>query len=369
MEHLVIEFDGVLEFQEKLSSCIISRANSSKSLLFQLYTSVLDKEYLKEISNLIKSRFPLAEVIGCTTVGEIIKGEARENTSVISITSLISSTVKTLSMEVEPKSEFCVGEQLGKTIRTLSNEPIKAVILLATPLSIVCEKLLDGLNSQIGEIPIVGGGAGDQLIMRESLVLQSSNVYTNGAAIAIFYGNTLKVDIKNILGWVPFGQKMNVTKVNKNSILEIDNKPALDVYQRYIGNICPENIEDAISFPLIFDREGKHIARVPISIDENKGLGFIADVHCNETVRLGYGDINSILQEVRQNVAEVERFSPESIFLYSCCCRQTFLQHDVNLELRPFEHIAPTAGFFTLGEFSNQVSSTNVLNSELRWFN
>jgi len=70
-------------------------------------------------------------------------------------------------------------------------------------------------------------------------------------------------------------------------------------------------------------------------------------------VRLTYGNLNEIFNEVADRREELRKFGPQAIFLYDCVTRRMIWNLGVDQELFPFQRIAPTTGFFCEGELKS----------------
>ncbi|MEJ2202412.1 MAG: diguanylate cyclase [Desulfuromonadaceae bacterium] len=92
-------------------------------------------------------------------------------------------------------------------------------------------------------------------------------------------------------------------------------------------------------------------------------MSLIADVYKGESAQLGYLDIDSILKKIPELLKQLNTFSPEAIYLYSCVCRYYALQREVEFETLPFQTIAPAAGFYASGEFCRLGRRLQLLNS------
>jgi len=358
MKHISFEFKNEQDFKDKIFAM---DKPSACSVLVQFYTSVVDKSLLIRLAQQVKHHIKQAKIVGCTTNGEISQGQPFERSSIVSFTFFDSSQAIVFFTAVTEGNEQSIGRQLASEI-IQSSAALKGVLLLATPMSFECQQFLLGFNEQIGNVPIFGGGAGDYFEMENSLVLGDEEVISQGVVAVALSGTNLQLQIHSTLGWTAFGPQMKVTCADVNTIYQIDHKPAGEVYQHYIGKVTGEILSDALSFPLIIERNGEPIARVPVALQDDQSLLFVADVHAHELVRFGYGDMSVILEDVAVGAEQMQSFAPEAIYLFSCGCRSMFFGADVVNELVPFEAIAPTAGFFTYGEFLNN-KPASVLNT------
>ena len=124
--------------------------------------------------------------------------------------------------------------------------------------------------------------------------------------------------------------------------------------------IRPYNLADApagrgyhtIEFPFYYIKNGINILRDPVCCNADGSIEMTSDVKEGAAGRLAYGDPQTILDSVADTRAEVARFSPEVILIFSCAGRRMFWGDDrIGRETQPFESLAPTFGFFTSSEF------------------
>jgi diguanylate cyclase (GGDEF)-like protein len=168
------------------------------------------------------------------------------------------------------------------------------------------------------------------------------------------------------LGWEPMGKRMRATRAGNNVIETIDDRPAMEVYRHYLGIEGNDRLfHNAMEFPFLVEREGQLLARVPSKALPDGAIEFIGDMREGEELRVGYAHVDGILERARGTQAVVHAFAPQAILFYSCVCRYFVMQKDVELELRPYEAMAPTAGFFTHGEFCDLGDSSPMMNSTL----
>ena len=105
-------------------------------------------------------------------------------------------------------------------------------VILVTPTRGVEEEVLEGIEEVVGKNSIIlGGTAGGP----EFTVFGEESVYSRGLSLAVIY-----TDLP--MGWTFEGgfdvkspQSGIVTKVDGQAIVEIDNRPALEVYNEWLG--------------------------------------------------------------------------------------------------------------------------------------
>ncbi|MCK9512884.1 MAG: GGDEF domain-containing protein [Pigmentiphaga sp.] len=344
---------------------LLDAVSASSSILIQIFSADTSARHLQTVSALVSARLPKATVVGATTVGEVYEGRLLTASTVLGITCFENSTLSVMAMSCRDADARQVGAELGTRISRCSGN-IAGVILLATPLSIDAGALLQGIESTAGNFPVFGGGAGDYAAMTHSLVCAGDQQYSQGAVAVVLAGDELHIESRTYLGWRPLSRSMRVTGVDDQLLVKtVDGKPAFDVYRRYLNIPNDENFFlNALEFPFLLERSGELLARVPIAASRDGALKFIADIQEGEHFRIGYGDMDLIINDALHIHRSLADFSPQAIFLYTCGCRRFLMQNDVDLETRPFEDLAPTFGFYTYGEFFS-LSNPSLLNSTM----
>lgn len=344
---------------------IISYRNC-KSQLIQIFSAINKAEWYILLKNEIEKVFPSAVIVGASSVGEISEGKIFTNSTVIMFSFFENSSLKMFSYECKPGSEETVGKKLIKDVESSSLNP-KGMLLLSTPISNDSGKLFNRITSSNLKFPIFGGGAGDYANKRNTLVFNGTNCFKYGVISVIFSGNDLSIEALTYLGYNPLSKEMTITEIGEMSVKTIDDKPAFSVYEKYLGIKADGNFfQNCLEFPMLIYRDGRIITRVPFFVNENDGsIQLVADVQVGEKFRIGYGNPEIIIAESTHIQEKMRDFQPDAIFLYTCICRRFLMQEEVDRETLPFNIIAPTAGFYTFGEFFADGVSKALLNSTM----
>jgi diguanylate cyclase (GGDEF)-like protein len=218
-----------------------------------------------------------------------------------------------------------------------------------------------GLN-----FPVFGGGAAAYDLVSGPLILCGDRFLANGIIAVVFLGKDLHIDVISYLGWRDLSKQMEITSAHGKVVDTIDHMPAYDLYNHYLDIKGDEEFYfNALEFPLLLERNGYTLARVPFLVHEDGALEFCGELFEGETVRIGYGNPQTILAEVSSVQKEMHTFQPQAILIFTCVCRRFLLQDAVDLEMKPFENIAPTTGFFCSGEFFTTNRKLELLNSTM----
>jgi signal transduction histidine kinase len=354
-----LEFLNDLLQAEEIVSC-----SSYKSQLIQIYSARNDNEWYQSLGSTIRNHFPSAVIVGASSVGEIHKGRIHTNSTVILFSFFESSSLNLFAYECKSGSEEIAGKAVADDINAL-NTGVRGVLLLSTPISNDSGKIFDSIIVNNLNYPIFGGGAGDYANMKNTLVYDGIHCYKQGVVAVAFSGDDLHIELLTCLGWRPLSREMTITEVSEKSVITINDKPAFSVYEKYLGIKADESFfQNSLEFPFLVSRNGQTIARTPFLADEKNGaIQLLAGLQAGEKFRIGYGDPKMIIAESVNIQNQMRDFKPETIFIYSCICRRFLMQQDVDFETFPFNKIAPTAGFYTFGEFYSKGSFNSSLNS------
>lgn len=345
---------------EELQSFIHNKKIAKYDNIFvQVFTGTLERDFIQNVVNEILCILPQAEIIGTTTGGEILKKKSYDYSTIISITVFEKSKIKSRLLNCN-NDEY----ELGKNIvQELVEKNTKVLILFVGGLLVKCNNILKGIQDANSNVIVCGGRAGDNGELKETIVFTKHGVSGNSIAVVSLSGEQLNVQTEQSLGWSPIGKEMTATKVINNRVYTIDNIRAIDIYKKYLGEGVVKDIPmSTIPFPLISVEDGIEIGKVPYSLNNDGSLSFYSNFEVNDKVRFGYGNINMIIDNSIEISNKLLGKNVQALFIYSCFIRKTFMQKKIDFNLSNLNNIAPTAGFFTYGEFFTINNSNKLLN-------
>lgn len=344
----------------KLQSFIYNkRINKYDKILVQIFTGVIQSESIEQIINEIIYLLPQAEIIGATTGGEILKNRAYVGSTVISITVFEETKIKSKLLNCN-NNEYELGRNIAKE---LVEEDTKVLILFTEGLLTTSGDILKGIREENSNVIVCGGKAGDNGSLKETFVFTKAGISNNGVAVVSLSGEKLNVTTDQSLGWSTIGKSMIITKAENNRIYTIDNMKIVDIYKKYLGEEVAKKLPmSAVQFPLIAIENGIQIGKIPSALNEDGSLSFFNNFEVNDKVKFGYGNANMVIDNSLEICNKLMKRNVEALFVYSCFVRRSFLQKKVNFNISSLNNIAPTAGFFTYGEFFTTNNSNRLLN-------
>jgi diguanylate cyclase (GGDEF)-like protein len=366
MKHLSYKVNDIDYLNDLLNSpALVTNARRASAILVQIYSARNDEGWYQSLASAISPKFPGAVIVGTSTFGEIISGHTTTGQTIVGFSFFNTSHIDAIGYACETGKEKKVGEKIKQDIKALKKK-VAGVLLLATPLSIQVADFIEGFQTSGNKFPVFGGGAGDYAEMSVSQISLGQTCFSAGVITVIFSGDELFIETFNYLGWRMISKEMVITDVDGMLIKTVDGKPAFDIYAHYLGiKNDPHFFMNALAFPLMVKRKKAILARTPFGAREDGAIQLVADIHKGETIRIGYGDTESIRRDGNHLIRQMSDFDPQAVFLFSCCCRRFLMQDDVELETLPFEGIAPAFGFYTYCEFNGNSSSIQLMNSTL----
>lgn len=354
MKHIVFEADDKKKLKEAQK-----KANKScyRAKLLQIFTSLTDKEKLAKIVKKFTKKFPDAIIIGTTTAGEISHGKMYENATVISL-SLFKKT--TLKAEYVATTDEASGAMLSKAI---TSKKTKAAILLSEGLfGKDYEGFIKGFQEQHPDIIIAGGLSGDNFKLQKTYIFLNGTIYEKGSIGVSFSGKSLYVNNQYNLNWIPIGKEFTITKATANIVHEIDNQSSVSLFKKYLGaDIFSDNAKALPEFQLLYKEGTTVVSRTPMK-REGESLVFAGPLKEGQRVQFGFSSAASVMSGSKAIRSHIENNPAEAIFVYSCVARKALLGNILENEFKNFESIAPSAGFFTYGEYYSTNANNALLN-------
>ncbi|OYZ68187.1 MAG: hypothetical protein B7X98_02180, partial [Methylophilaceae bacterium 17-43-7] len=209
-----------------------------------------------KLQSFLKARYPTAQIVGCTTSGEINVTGVYDDS--IQITAILWEKVVQRVAQTKMSGMQNSFETAALLAKQLNADTLRALLVISDGLNVNGSELLKGFQSVLGEIPIIGGLAGDGGAFVKTLQLFNETI-SDGMVIAVgLYGDSLIVSSGALGGWKPYGPPRKITKSEKNVVYEMDGKPALPLYRMYIGEAFSKGLPGTgLKFPLAIIEEGK----------------------------------------------------------------------------------------------------------------
>jgi hypothetical protein len=327
----------------------------------------------------LRAMFPTAHIVGCSTGGQIRNNDIVDDEIAAAAIRFDASKLRVASEPVPaPERSRACGEAIG---RALSAPDLVGIFVLSDGLNVNGSELVAGIVGAVGAgVAVTGGLAGDGPDFRETLVGVDCVPRQHMAAAVGFYGPAIRIGHGSAGGWDEFGPRRQITRSRGNVLFEFDGGPALDLYERYLGEKEARDLPGSgLLFPLrIFDpqRPDHDIVRTILAVDHQaRSMTFAGDVPQGWTAQLMRGNFDRLAagaalaaRQAAEGTGE-QTIGDQVAILVSCIGRRLLMgQHTADeLEAAGAEFGRPIArlGFYSYGEISpHRVSGVCELHNQ-----
>lgn len=314
--------------------------------------------------NELKSFYPKAHLIGCSTGGEILGADVIDQSVVASSISFDKTLLEVAKTDISSAEEsFVAGEKLAEML----NKPnLKNIFILSDGTNVNGSDLIKGIYNIVDKKIIVTGGlAGDGADFKKTLVGLNEAPCSNNIVAIGFYGDSIQIGYGSVGGWDGFGPERVITKSKDNILYELDGKPALDLYKQYLGDEAAGLPGSALLFPLSIkpDKNSEHdVVRTVVGIDEEShAMIFAGDIPEGYIAQLMKGNFDNLVEGANKAaaLANIKADGENCLaILVSCIGRKLllgqFISDETEAVAEVFGNKVPTIGFYSYGEICHQ---------------
>ncbi len=307
----------------------------------------------------IQQHFPKAIITGCTTAGEILDDQVRDNS--LSLTSLTFESVQVKAVQVKVadyENSALAGEALAQQLPV---ESLRHVLVFSDGLVVNGTDLANGLTHTLPNHVSVSGGLAADGDKFTSTATWLNHMPQDGHIVAVgLYGEDLLLSYSSFGGWDPFGPDRLVTKSDGNVLFELDGRSALELYKEYLGHHAQDLPASALLFPLSIraDSADEERVRTILAVDDEAGtMTFAGDIPQGCHVRLMRANFDRLIDGAstaaqRATIGNTRGFA----LLISCVGRKMVLKQRVEEEVEGVRFVLGEqihmAGFYSYGELS-----------------
>jgi hypothetical protein len=351
----------LMQFQPIKSSDSFSAAKAN------LVFSFGEREIIEncKLYELLKSVYPNAEIVICSTAGQLLDYNLVNNCIVVTAIEFEKTPIKISKYNL--LDEECLFKLGGRVQEELVTDDLSAIMVLSEGTYVNGTELVKELSKATdSKVKIFGGIAGDSVNFQKTLVGVNENPKEGEIAIIGFYGNHMKFGFGCEGGWTDFGPEREVTHSEKNVLYKIGDHFALDLYKEYLGQYADDLPGSALYFPLSMKENpsASPIVRTILSInEEEKSMTFAGDIPQGALVKLMKGNFDKLIDAsytaARATMDELNK-SPQLVMAVSCVGRKIVLDNRIEEEIEVMKDIfgenAFLFGFYSYGEISPVVA-------------
>ncbi len=319
------------------------------------------------------------DILGATSSGEFIDGHQSIGEIAIMLLDLAKEDYCILLEDIAESNLAITAEHLANAALQKFKHP--AFILCSTSLMeqgkiLEGETLIRSIEKVVGaHTNIFGGMAGDDITFTGTYVFTGHQTTIHGMAALILNEDKISLYGMAISGWKPIGVSRTVTKSEDNLIYSIDDKPALEMYLRFLGSDVSPG-DDQVKFfeslgnqyPFQVERENREpLMCNPIGYDMEKGA-LICESNVQQGSRFRFStppdfDIKETLVEKAKELKGNKE--ADALLIFSCAGRLAALGPMAQEENEGLQEVwnVPMAGFYTYGEYGRALNGKHEFHS------
>lgn len=332
-------------------------AQPDMTLVMFFCSSEYDREVLAaEMGRL----FAGVQVVGCTTAGEIGPTGCRDHSIAGVSFSADACTAVTGRIDRLRQFEIADGQALaqdllhrleGKAPRTDRQKSF--AFLLVDGLSMREELLAHALQVALGEIPVVGGSAGDGLSFGSTYVYSDGRFFSD-SAVLVLATTTLPIKTFKTQHFVPTDERLVVTEADpfQRIVREINGVPAAEEYARMLGvpasDLDPHNFA---KMPVVVLIDGANYVRSIWKVNPDGSLTLACAIEAGVVLRVAHGvdlvaNLEKALSQVRAEIGP-----PQLVLVCDCLYRKLeIVQSGLEDRVSDIFRRNNAVGFNTYGE-------------------
>lgn len=317
----------------------------------------------------IRSTYPQAQIVGCSTAGEICGTQISDDSLVTTAIHFEHTRIQCVKVNItESANSFQAGERL---VQTLPTDELLHVLVISDGQRVNGSDLVSGLTQHLPpHVAVTGGLSGDGTRFKQTLVFLNDTPQEGNIVAVGFYGHHLKVGYGSLGGWDSFGPERLITRAKGNVLYQLDGQPALTLYKKYLGEHAKGLPATGLLFPLSVrskDAE-REVVRTILAIDEGaQSMTFAGDVPEGSYARLMKANFDRLVDgaqgAAKTSYEALGSASPDLAILISCVGRKLVLQQRTEEEVEAVRGVlgerTVLTGFYSYGEICPAAPNAN----------
>ena len=332
----------------------------------------------EDVPRVLRDKLGPKVILGCSAGGVIGGGREVENRPGFSLTvaHLPDVELYPFHLDGDDVPDMDAGPDAWEEALNVTAEDDPRFVLLVDPLSFPAQDFLVGLDYAFSRSVKIGGLASGGQQQGGNALFLGDRVYRTGAIGVGMKGNVV-VDTVVAQGCRPIGPLMNITKCERNLVIELDQRSPLEVLRELFASCSQrdqELMQQSLFLGIMMDdlteepRQGDFLIRNIIGMDGRAGTLAIGEM-LREGQRVEF-HLRDALTSADDLANLLTRYSGDrkvnqvqGALLFSCLGRGEHLygrpDHDTDL-FRDKVGVVPLGGFFCNGEIG-QVGGTTFL--------
>jgi small ligand-binding sensory domain FIST len=199
----------------------------------------------KQVLDIVRVHAHIPLLAGCSSQGLIVGAEELEEDAglTLGLYSLPGAELNAFHFTQEQVEE-ANGPGYWRLETGIDPEQTNGWLTFIDPFHLDCESWIRGWNEAYEAVPALGGLASGDFQEQVTQVYLNGDVFEEGG-VAVSVGGAVKLVGVTSQGCTPIGETWTLTRVEKNIIREIGNRPAYEVLAETFSHLAPEEQKTA----------------------------------------------------------------------------------------------------------------------------
>ena len=316
-------------------------------------------------------------VAGASAHGVLARGRECEGEAAVAVLALGGAQAEAFLVADPAGEEDAAADEIVARLGEPRAEDL--VVLLPDPGNFDSSALLPALAERLGPATLVGAGAGDAL--GDAPLQWGGRTVATGAISALVVRGERAPRVGVTQACRPLTPLATVTRARGHWVLEIEGRPALDVFREAAGGALAADLRRAAQFVLVATpasgadadelTPGSYLVRHAVGIEEEANAFAIpAEVRPGDRIAFAFRDAAAAREDLKAMLDAQRGVAPAAALYLNCCARGEAFFGVAGLEAAYLEHAlgdAPIAGMFgsfeigPVGRRTELLSYTGVL--------
>ncbi len=279
-------------------------------------------------------------------------------------------TLVVMLADIKPSQFSIIGnndfdeEKLLEDVSSYCKEELPHVgIIHGDPSNPATPNIIEKISETVPSAYLVGG-----LTSSNSENYQVANDLIQGSVSGIFFSPEVSTVIGHTQGCTPLDQQHVITRAERNLLIELDGRPALDVLRDDVGEVLAKDLNKISGYifagmPIEFSDTGDYLVRNIIGFDEEEKIIAVGDyLYEGSKFMFCRRDGNSAREDMFRMLATMKsrlQGAPRGGLYFTCLGRGRYQFGENSEELKMIQEALgdfPLVGFFANGEiFHNRL--------------
>ena len=302
-------------------------------------------------------------IFGITAPQKFTEQGITEDDIIVMLMDMKTANFKITLNDYQGSSAYEAGNNTGITGRNSFTNP--CFIISPVNFKFSGDELIRGLTDAAGQDIMVAGGVSGNPEDFSGIVFTNDESSQAGLLALIIDQDKVSISGLAVSGWKPVGTTKKITKSEGSWVFTIDNEPAMNVIQRFLGNEIVISTTQAsgllpsdLGYPLQFERPSGNVIMKPALLlntaDQSIMMG--GEVKEGDHFRFSLPPDFDVIDKVVEStriIKEKQMPASDVLLVFSCVGRLGTFGPLISTEIEGLASTwdTPMIGYFSMGEF------------------